>query len=82
MLAQVKVPVLLTHHGRRLDEATGVLTGALSDLQARKVGEIIKAAGQPFDYLSLPDAAHAMHQTQPARFASSVRDWAKKLPTA
>jgi pimeloyl-ACP methyl ester carboxylesterase len=82
MLAQVKVPVLLTHHSRRLDEATGVLTGALSDLQARKVGEIIKAAGQPFDYLSLPDAAHAMHETEPARVASSVRDWAKKLPTA
>jgi len=80
MLAAVKVPVLLTHHGRRVDEGTGQLIGALTDLQARRAGEIIKAAGQPFDYASLPDAAHAMHETQPARFAGVVGDWAKKLP--
>ena len=80
MLAAVKVPVLLTHHGRVVDEATGRLTGALTDLQARRAGEIIKAAGQPFDYVSLPDAAHAMHAAQPDRFATVVRDWAKKLP--
>jgi pimeloyl-ACP methyl ester carboxylesterase len=80
MLAAVKAPVLLTHHGRHVNEATGQLIGALTDLQARKVGEIVKAAGQPFDYVSLPDAAHAMHQMQPERFATVVRDWAKKLP--
>jgi pimeloyl-ACP methyl ester carboxylesterase len=39
---------------------------------------VIKAAGQPFDYVSLPDAAHAMHESQPARFATIVGDWAKK----
>ena len=39
----------------------------------------IKAAGQSFDYASLPDAAHAMHAAQPERFATVVRDWAKKL---
>lgn len=80
MLASVKVPVLLTHHGRQVDEATGRLVGALTDLQARRAGEIIKAAGTSFDYLSLPDAAHAMHETQPARFATVIRDWAAKLP--
>lgn len=79
MLASVKAPVLLTHHGRAVDPATGNLAGALTDLQAKKVGEIIQAAGQPFDYVSLPDAAHAMHQTQPERFATIVGDWAKKL---
>jgi pimeloyl-ACP methyl ester carboxylesterase len=79
MLASVKTPVLLTHHRRHVDESTGNLVGALSDLQARKAGDIIKAAGQPFDYVSLPDAAHEMHQTQPDRFATVVRDWAKKL---
>jgi pimeloyl-ACP methyl ester carboxylesterase len=80
MLAAVRTPVLLTHHGRHVDEATGRLVGALTDLQARQAGEIIKRAGQPFDYVSLPDAAHAMHDTQPARFATVVRDWAMKLP--
>lgn len=81
MLAAVKVPVLLTHHGRRVDEATGLLAGALTDFQARRAGEIIKAAGRAtFDYVSLPDAAHAMHETQPARFAAVIHDWVKTLP--
>lgn len=80
MLASVKVPVLLTHHGRHVDEARGTLIGALTDLQARRAGDIIKGTGQPFDYVSLPDAAHAMHNTQPARFATIVHDWARKLP--
>ena len=80
MLAAVKTPVLLTHHGRVVNPATGQLVGALTDQQAKQAGEIIKRAGQPFDYVSLPDAAHAMHETQPERFATVVRDWALKLP--
>ena len=46
MLAQVKVPVLFTHHARAIDPATGQLSGAISDLQAAKVREIVTAAGQ------------------------------------
>lgn len=80
MLSKVKVPVLLTHHGRSVDESTGRLVGALTDLQARQAGAIIKKAGPSFDYVSLPDAAHAMHAAQPERFANVVRDWARKLP--
>ncbi|WP_332770822.1 alpha/beta fold hydrolase [Phenylobacterium sp.] len=80
MLAKVKVPVLLTHHSRTVDEATGHLAGALTDLQARQAGGIVKKAGQRFDYVSLPDAAHAMHAAQPERFATVVRDWAGTLP--
>lgn len=80
MLAAVNVPVLLTHHGRTVNETTGRLVGALTDLQARQAGEIIRKAGQPFDYVSLPDAAHAMHATQPERFATVARDWIRKLP--
>jgi pimeloyl-ACP methyl ester carboxylesterase len=81
MLAAAKVPMLLTHHARRVDDNTGKLMGALTDLQARRAGELVKGAGQPFDYASLPDAAHAMHEVQPERFATIVRDWAKQLPT-
>src|SRR4029077_5306784 len=80
LLAQVKVPVLFTHHARTGDAATGQLSGALSDLQAAKVKEIVTAAGQPFEYVSLPDAAHAMHQTDPARFAQVLTTWARTLP--
>ncbi len=80
MLAAARVPMLLTHHMRSVDEATGTLMGALTDLQARRAGELVKGAGQPFDYLSLPDAAHAMHSAQPERFATVIGDWAKALP--
>jgi len=80
MLAQVKVPVLFTHHARAIDSATGQLSGALSDLQAAKVKEIVTAAGQRFEYVSLPDAAHAMHQVDPARFAQVLTTWARTLP--
>ncbi len=80
MLAAVKTPILLTHHMRHFNEATGQIIGALTDLQAARAGELIKEAGQPFDYVSLPDAAHAMHASEPERFATVVRDWALKLP--
>jgi pimeloyl-ACP methyl ester carboxylesterase len=80
MLAQVKVPVLLTHHARAVNPSTGQLTGAMSDVQAAKVREIVTAAGQPFEYVSLPNAAHAMHQADPARFAQALTTWARTLP--
>ena len=34
MLAAVKAPVLFTHHFRVVDDKSGFLMGALSDLQA------------------------------------------------
>jgi pimeloyl-ACP methyl ester carboxylesterase len=80
MLASVKVPVLFTHHGRHVDEATGRLIGAVSDLQASRAGELIKAAGVPYEYVSLPDAAHAMHAADPPRFVEILTRWAKALP--
>lgn len=79
MLAAVKVPVLLTHHARHVDETTGRLMGALTDFQAKRAGEIVKGAGGSLDYVSLPDAAHAMHATEPQRFATVVGDWARAL---
>ena len=80
MLANVKVPVLFTHHARQVDPASGRLFGAITDLQAAKAGEIIAAAGAPFEYVSLPDAAHAMHSADPARFAEVLTRWLKSLP--
>lgn len=78
MLAQVKVPVLLTHHARQV-LPDGGLFGALSDLQAEKACEIVRGAGGTIEYTSLPDAAHAMHNADPARFAKVVTEWAMKL---
>ena len=53
--------------------------GAITDLQAKRAGELVKGAGQPFDYVSLPDAAHAMHNAEPEGFARVVREWCEKL---
>lgn len=79
MLAAVKVPVLFTHHFRNIDEATGRLQGALSDLQARHVRELITAAGQRIDYQSLPDMTHNMNRTDPQAYARILREWAGTL---
>lgn len=80
MLAAVKVPVLFTHHFRRVDEATGFVMGALSDLQAGRVRAIVEAAGQPFDYRSFPQMGHAMHGQDPTLFADTLAGWAAALP--
>ena len=80
MLKRVKVPVLMTHHARNVDAKTGVLLGALSDQQAMRAKDLVEGAGAPFEYISLPDAAHAMHQADPERFASVLTGWARKLP--
>jgi len=80
MLAGVRVPVLFTHHFRRIDEATGTLMGASSDLQAGRARELVEAAGQPFEYRSFPEMPHAMHAADPALFARTVTEWALALP--
>jgi pimeloyl-ACP methyl ester carboxylesterase len=80
MLSSVKVPVLLTHHMRYVDEATGLLMGALSDVQASRVRELIAAAGQNVGYESFPGMGHAMHSQDPDLFASVLTKWAKTLP--
>jgi hypothetical protein len=81
MLSAVKVPVLLTHHFRRVEEGSGHLQGALSDLQAHHVGELVAAAGQRFDYRSFPEMGHAMHTVDPKLYATTVREWvAEVLP--
>jgi pimeloyl-ACP methyl ester carboxylesterase len=82
MLSQVKCPVLLTHHAHATDPRTGDFVGALSDLQAEQAQAIIRAAGVPVDYQSFPDAAHAMHTAEPARYAAALTEWAAKLPAA
>ena len=79
MLASVKVPVLFTHHFRMVDEKTGQLMGALSDLQATRAKELIVGAGQQVDYRSFPEMGHAMHIESPALFAKTLTDWATKL---
>ncbi|MGW5256470.1 alpha/beta fold hydrolase [Streptomyces sp. NPDC004012] len=79
MLASVKVPVLLAHHYRAVDEETGTLLGAISDLQASQARRLITEAGQRCDYRSFPDAAHAMHAHNPQLYVETLRAWAASL---
>jgi pimeloyl-ACP methyl ester carboxylesterase len=80
MLKSVKVPVLFTHHFRVVDEATGLLMGAISDVQAARVRTLVEEAGQPFDYKSFPAMGHSMHGQDPQLFANTLREWALALP--
>jgi len=79
MLSSVKVPVLLTHHFRHVDETTGVFMGALTDLQAARARELITACGQRVDYQSFPTMGHAMHEQDPQLFTRTLVDWADSL---
>lgn len=79
MLRSVKVPVLFTHHFRRVDESSGLLMGALSDVQAARAKELVTSAGQPFEYKSFPAMGHSMHGQDPNLFAATLAEWAKTL---
>lgn len=79
MLAQVRVPILYTHHFRVVDEATGRLTGASSDDQARRAREIVVAAGARLDYRSFPEMPHSMHEHAPKQFVETLLDWVATL---
>ena len=82
MLRSVKVPVLFTHHFRMLDEATGRLMGASSDLQAAQVRQLVTDAGQPFTYVDLPTQPHSLHGADAQLYVDTLLAWAKDLPGA
>ncbi|HEX5144700.1 MAG TPA: alpha/beta hydrolase [Mycobacterium sp.] len=75
MLAAVKVPVLFTHHFRMVDESTGQLLGATSDLQAKRVVELVESTGQPVTYQSHPTMGHSMHGQDPELFSRTLTEW-------
>jgi pimeloyl-ACP methyl ester carboxylesterase len=79
MLAQLRTPVLFTHHMRFIDPVSGALIGAISDFQVEKVRELVTSAGQPFELVQAPDAAHSMHATDPERFTGILSSWSEGL---
>jgi hypothetical protein len=78
MLRAVSVPVLFTHHFRRFDETSGVLMGAISDIQAKRVQELLAEAGVTVDYRSFEAMGHSMHGQDPKLFTETLVDWASK----
>jgi pimeloyl-ACP methyl ester carboxylesterase len=79
MLRSVRVPVLLTHHFRTVDEATGRLLGAMTDQQAQRVQDLLTEAGVAVTYRSFPTTGHAMHDETPEVFAETVSEWIGSL---
>lgn len=80
MLAQVKVPVLFTHHFHVVDPHTGGLVGATTDEQAARVGELVAATGNAFTYRSFPHMPHSMHGHDPATYVATLTAWLARLP--
>ncbi|WP_280444834.1 alpha/beta hydrolase [Nocardia brasiliensis] len=78
MLAQNRVPVLLTHHFHLTDPDTGRLMGAMADVQARQARRLLAATGQPVTFTSL-DAPHTMHDPEPDRYVEVLTEWASAL---
>lgn len=79
ILQSVKVPMLYTHHHRGTDPETGGLDGAASDLQVNYARSLVEKAGQRFDYKSLPDKAHGLHEAEPDLYVSILKEWAGSL---
>jgi len=79
MLSCVKCPVLYTHHFRHVDEKEGYLLGAASDLQAKRICELVSGAGQTIEYRSFPRTPHSMHGEDPKLFAQLLIEFAAKL---
>jgi pimeloyl-ACP methyl ester carboxylesterase len=80
MLRSVKVRhVLLTHHFRAVDEKSGILMGAMSDVQATRVQELLRGAGVTVDYRSFPSARHSMHGTETDFYVDTLFDWTASL---
>jgi pimeloyl-ACP methyl ester carboxylesterase len=82
MLRAVKVPVLFTHHFRTIDEKTGALMGATSDLQASRVRELLTDAGVALDYRSFEQMGHSMHGQDPELFTNTLTEWVRSVSPA
>jgi pimeloyl-ACP methyl ester carboxylesterase len=80
MLRSVKVSaVLLTHHMRMTDDATGFLLGAMSDQQAQRVRDLLTGAGVKVEYRSFPDVGHSMHGERPELYVETLLAWVKSI---
>ena len=75
----VRVPVLLTHHMRFVNDAAGFLFGAMSDPQAQRVQELLRSAGVAVEYRSFPDVGHSMHGDKPDLYVDTLLEWTKSL---
>jgi alpha-beta hydrolase superfamily lysophospholipase len=55
------------------------ILGAASDMQAKRVCELVSQAGQSIDYRSFPQMGHSMHGQDPKLFAQLLIEFDAKL---
>ena len=67
--------MLFSHHFRIIDDKTGALMGASSDLQVERVRQLVTGAGNPFDYVSLPTSPHSLHGSNEHLYVETLLDW-------
>jgi hypothetical protein len=80
MLRSVKVKhVLLTHHFRVVEEKSGSLLGAMTDLQATRAQELLGEAGAVVEYSSFPTVGHSMHGSEPDIYVDTLLGWVATL---
>ena len=73
--AQREGPVLLTHHMRIVDEATGMLFGAMSDQQAATGAGAARRGRRAGRVPLVPDVGHSMHGDEPDLYVDTLLDW-------
>jgi pimeloyl-ACP methyl ester carboxylesterase len=80
MLRSVNVThVLLTHHFRLVDEKSGALMGALTDVQAARVIGLLRESGAVVEYRSFPTVGHSLHGTDPDLYVDTLLGWLGSL---
>ena len=80
MLANVKVPVLFTHHFHPRDEESGMELGALSDFQADRVRQLVTGAARTSPTARSRACRTRTYRHQPELYARTVTEWAATLP--
>ncbi|MFG2803440.1 alpha/beta hydrolase [Streptomyces pseudovenezuelae] len=78
LLAQVKTPVLLTHHFHMTDPDTGRLMGAMTGIQAAQARRLLESSGQQVTFTEL-DAPHTMHDPMAQQYTDVITEWLKAL---
>ncbi|ATM24501.1 hydrolase (plasmid) [Streptomyces alboflavus] len=79
MLAQVKTPVLLTHHFHMTDPDTGQLMGAMTDIPGRS-GPPPDGVHRPAVTFTRSTPRDTMHEPMAQQYVDVITDWIKTLP--
>ncbi|HXJ37291.1 MAG TPA: hypothetical protein VMS22_24960 [Candidatus Eisenbacteria bacterium] len=51
----------------------------MSDQQAARVQDLLRAAGVPVEYRSFPDVGHSMHGERPDLYVDTLVEWVESL---